>query len=144
MLLMDYGWLSLLPPLVAIALAIVTRRVVPSLLIGILAGTLILKDWSSSWNPLTTVGQLLETHLWTSLCDEDHIRVFLFTSLMGAMIGVIHRAGGMQGIVNALAPLAHSRRGGQLLTWVLGLLIFIDDYANSLLLGHTMRPLADR
>jgi Na+/H+ antiporter NhaC len=50
----------------------------------------------------------------------------------------------MNGVVNSLAPFARSRRGGQLLTWLLGLIIFIDDYANTLLLGHTMRPLADR
>jgi Na+/H+ antiporter NhaC len=141
---MEYGWLSLIPPTVAIFLAIATRRVIPSLLIGVMAGTLVLKDWSTSLNPLTVIGDLLETHLWASFCDPDHLRVFVFTSLMGAMIGVIHRSGGMEGIVNALAPLARSRRGGQLLTWFLGLLIFIDDYANSLLLGHTMRPLADR
>ena len=87
---------------------------------------------------------LLEKHLWTSLCDPDHIRVFVFTALMGAMIGVVQRMGGMQGVVQALAPLARTRRSGQMLTWVLGLLIFIDDYANTLLLGHTMRPLTDR
>ncbi len=141
---MDYGWWSLVPPLVAIILAIVTRRVVASLLLGSAIGALILKDWSADWNPLTAVADLLEKHLWTSLCDPDHIRVFVFTALMGAMIGVVQRMGGMQGVVQALAPLARTRRSGQMLTWVLGLLIFIDDYANTLLLGHTMRPLTDR
>jgi Na+/H+ antiporter NhaC len=141
---MDYGWWSVAPPVVAIVLAILTRRVVASLLLGAAVGVIILQDWSANANPAIAVGQLLETHLWTSLAEEDHLRVFAFTALMGAMIGVIHRCGGMLGVVNLLAPLARSRRGGQLLTWVLGLLIFIDDYANSLLLGHTMRPLADR
>lgn len=141
---MDYGWWSVVPPVAAIVLAIASRRVVPSLLIGVAIGSLILKDWSANWNPLTAVGDLMETHLWTSLADEQHLRVFVFTALMGAMIGVIHRCGGMQGAVNSLAPLARSRRGGQLMTWMLGLLIFIDDYANSLLLGNTMRPLTDR
>ncbi len=141
---MDYGWWSLVPPVVAITLAIVSRRVVASLLFGAAVGALILKDWSANWNVLTALEDLCETHLWRSLCDPDHLRVFAFTALMGAMIGVIHRSGGMQGVVNALAPLARTRRGGQLLTWFLGLLIFIDDYANSLLLGNTMRPLTDR
>ncbi len=141
---MDYGWWSLVPPVVAISLAIVSRRVVPSLLFGAAVGVLILKDWSADWNPLTAVEDLCEAYLWPSLCKSDHVRVFAFTALMGAMIGVIHRSGGMQGVVNALAPLARTRRGGQLLTWFLGLLIFIDDYANSLLLGNTMRPLTDR
>lgn len=141
---MEYGWLSLAPPVVAIGLAIATRRVLVSLMLGIAVGCLILKDWSVSWNPLTALADMMESHLWVSLSDPDHLRVFTFTALMGAMIGVIHKCGGMQGVVNVLAPLARSRRGGQIMTWVLGLVIFIDDYANTLLLGHTMRPLTDR
>ncbi len=141
---MDYGWWSLVPPVVAIGLAIATRRVIASLLLGSVIGVLILKDWSANWNPLTAIADLLENHLWASLCDPEHLRVFVFTALMGAMIGVIHRMGGMHGVVRSLAPLARTRRSGQVLTWVLGLLIFIDDYANTLLLGNTMRPLTDR
>ncbi len=141
---MQYGWLSLLPPIVAIGLAIATRRVLASLLLGIAVGCLILKDWSVSWNPLTAVADMLESRLWVSLSAPSHLRVFTFTALMGAMIGVIHKCGGMRGVVNVLAPLARSRRGGQIMTWVLGLVIFIDDYANSLLLGNTMQPLTDR
>ena len=141
---MDYGWWSLVPPLVAISLAIISRRVVASLLLGAAVGVLILKDWSADWNPFTALAALCETHLWTSLSDPQHIRVFAFTSLMGAMIAVIQRCGGMQGVVDALVPLARTRRSGQLLTWFLGLAIFFDDYANSLLLGTTMRPLTDR
>ena len=141
---MNYGWWSIVPPIVAITLAIATRRVVASLLLGSVVGAVILKDWDTSWNALTILEDLCENHLWKNLCDPDHLRVFVFTSMMGAMIGVIHRTGGMQGVVDSLAPLARTRRGGHLLTWFLGLLIFIDDYANSLLLGNTMRPLTDR
>lgn len=141
---MDYGWWSLVPPLLAISLAILTRRVVASLLCGAAIGALILKDWSANWNPLTALEALCEVHLWASLCDSQHIRVFVFTALMGAMIGVIQRSGGLRGVVGLLVPWARTRRTGQLLTWMLGLLIFIDDYANSLLLGSTMRPLADQ
>ncbi|MDA1052527.1 MAG: Na+/H+ antiporter NhaC family protein [Planctomycetota bacterium] len=136
----SYGCLSLLPPLVAIALAIVTQRVVPSLLAGIFVGALIL----ANGNPVAATGSMLETHLWASLSDDDHLRVFVFTLLMGAMVGVMQQSGGMEAIVNGIAPLARSRRGGQLTVWLLGLIIFFDDYANSLLLGNTMRPLTDR
>ncbi len=146
-----FGWLSLLPPVVAIVLAIATRRILVSLLSGVAIGALI-----SSLKPLPETildavqvpGQFLheacETHLWGSLIDAGHLRVFAFTMLMGAMVAVIQRSGGMRGVVSALAPLARSRRGGQLITWMLGLIVFFDDYANTLLLGHTMRPLADR
>ncbi len=103
---MQFGWWSLVPPTVAIVLAIATRKVVPSLLAGVAMGTLILKDWTVNWNPLTVVEDLAETHLWSSLVQPDHLRVFAFTALMGAMIGVIQRCGGMNGVVNSLAPLA--------------------------------------
>lgn len=141
---LESGWWSIVPPVVAIVLAILTRRVVPSLFLGVVMGVLILEgrsDAPSLWHGLSELG---ETHLWAALGDEDHLRVFAFTLLMGGMIGVIHRAGGMHGVVEAMAPLAKSRRGGQVLTWALGLIVFIDDYANTLLLGNTMRPLADR
>lgn len=136
----SYGCLSLLPPLIAIALAIATRKVVASLLAGIFSGAMIL----SSGNPFVAIHSTLETHLWASLTDSDHLRVFVFTLLMGAMVGVMQRSGGMEAIVNGIAPLARSRRGGQLTVWLLGLIVFFDDYANSLLLGNTMRPLTDR
>jgi len=135
-----FGVWSVLPPLLAIALAIVTRRVIVSLAAGVCLGALML----AGGNVFPTVVSLLVTHLWPSLIDWDHLRVFAFTLLMGAMIGVIHRSGGMHAIVDKLAPWARSRRGGQLVTWLLGLVIFFDDYANTLLLGTTMRPLADR
>lgn len=135
-----YGPLSLLPPVVAILLAIATRRVVIPLLLGIFVGALILEDWK----PHLAVAAFFEGHLWPSLAAEDHLRVFTFTLVMGALVGVIHASGGMHGVVNALAPLARNRRSGQLTTWGLGLIVFFDDYANTLLLGGTMRPLADR
>jgi Na+/H+ antiporter NhaC len=146
-----YGWLSLLPPLVAIVLAIATRRVILPLFIGVTVGALILQEWQAGGSIaafvghlLHALGQLAEEHLWKSLTDEDHLRVFAFTLLMGAMVGVIYRSGGMHGVVDVLGPLARTRRGGQLVTWLLGLLVFFDDYANTLLLGPTMRPLTDK
>jgi Na+/H+ antiporter NhaC len=135
-----HGWLSLLPPLIAILLAITTQRIFSSLLAGILAGALIL----SSGNPITALAAVGEQHLWPSLADPDHLRVFTFTAIMGALVGVMRQAGGFEAIVGGLGPVARSRRGGQLTVWMLGLIVFFDDYANSLLLGNTMRPLTDR
>ncbi len=132
--------LSLLPPLAAIVLAIATRRVVPSLLFGVVVGAALVHGP----DPRTIVYELGVTHLWASLSDMGHVQVFCFTALIGAMIGVVQKSGGMRGVVAAMAPLAKTRRSGQIMTWALGLIVFIDDYANSLLLGHTMRPFADR
>jgi Na+/H+ antiporter NhaC len=135
-----FGWLSLLPPLVAIVLAIVTRRVIPSLIVGVFIGALI----AANGNPLPAVYHTLETHLWGAIVDGFHLRVITFTLLMGAMVGLISRAGGMHGLVALLLPLARTRRGGQLVAWALGLVIFFDDYANTVVLGNTARPITDR
>ena len=135
-----YGWISLAPPLAAIALAIVTRRILISLLAGIFLGALIM----ARGDLVTAVGETLEIHLWRTFVDEGKLRVFSFTLLMGAMVGVINRSGGMRGLVALVTPWASSRRRGQLSVWVLGLLVFFDDYANTILLGSTLRPLCDK
>ena len=122
--------MSILPPIVAIILAIVTRRAVLSLFVGIFAGALI----TAGWNPVTAVHDFFEVHLWPTLVDPGKMRVFAFTLLMGAMVGVISRGGGMQGLVRKPSPYARTRRGGQLTTWALGWAIFFDDYANTILL----------
>ncbi|MFP6674947.1 MAG: Na+/H+ antiporter NhaC family protein [Pirellulaceae bacterium] len=143
----DFGWWSLVPPVVAIVMAIATRRVVVSLLIGLGVGALI---WKGS--PLAAIGGLTFM-LRDSLAvyddvekawDIGHIKVLLFTLMMGAMVGTVHRNGGMAAVARGVANWASNRRRGQLATWGLGLIIFIDDYANSLLVGHTMRPVTDR
>ncbi len=135
-----YGWLSLLPPLIAIVLAIATRRVVLSLVVGIFAGALV----TTGGNILQAVSDTWEIHLWRTLIEPDRLRVFSFTLMMGSLIGVITRCGGMQGLVLLVSPLARTRRRGQLTAWFLGLLVFFDDYANTILLGTTLRPICDR
>ncbi|MEM8947551.1 MAG: Na+/H+ antiporter NhaC family protein, partial [Planctomycetota bacterium] len=135
-----YGWLSLLPPIVAIVLAIATRKAVLSLLAGIFCGAML----TTGGHIGQAVYDLCEVHLWPTFADPGKLRVFSFTLLMGSMIGVICRSGGMQGLIGLISPLAKSRRGGQLTTWLLGLVVFFDDYANTMLLGNTLRPVCDR
>ena len=135
-----YGWLSILPPIAAIALAIVTRRAFLSLVVGIFVGALI----TTRGNPLLAAYDTAEIHLWSTFIEPEKLRVFSFTLLMGAMIGVICRNGGMHGLIRLITPLASNRRRGQLTTWLLGLMIFFDDYANTMLLGGALRPVCDR
>lgn len=135
-----YGLLSLAPPVIAIVLAILTRRLVTSMLIGIFVGALL----TQSGNPLWALSDFWEVHLWKPLVDPTRLRMFSFTLLMGALIGVISRSGGMRGLIDIVTPWARSRRGGQLLVWLMGMVIFFDDYANCLLLGNTMRPITDK
>ena len=135
-----YGVTSLIPPLLAIVLAIATRRVIPSLLLAVFAGALIL----AGGNPIAAVALACEEILWKQFVNPDLLRVFAFTALMAAMIGVIHAAGGMAALVEQIGGWASNRRRGQLATWLLGLVVFFDDYANTLLIGNTMRPVTDR
>lgn len=135
-----YGFLSLLPPIIAIALAILTRKAVWSLFAGLLVGSLMMRQG----NPIDAIYDLFEVHLWPTLIDPGKLRVFSFTLLMGGLVGLIIRCGGMKGFVELISPLARSRRGGQLTTWAMGWVIFFDDYASSILLGNTLRPVCDR
>ncbi len=131
---------SLLPPLVAILLAILFRQVVLALLAGVWLGAMLIHGP----NPFVATLRTVDTYILPSVQDDDNVSILFFTFLLGGMLGVIHRMGGAQGIVNLVAPHARTPRSGQLTTWFLGLVIFFDDYANSLLVGNTMRPLTDK
>jgi len=135
-----YGWLSIAPPLATVVLAIVTKRAVLSLLAGIFVGALILADYQL----LPATVATLEDHLWQKIIDPFQLRVLGFTLLIGAMIGVVSRSGGMHGLMGLVTPLAKTRRRGQIATWCAGLVVFFDDYTNTLLVGATMRSTCDR
>jgi Na+/H+ antiporter NhaC len=131
---------SLLPPLLAIALAIVTRDVLVSLLLAVYTGALLIHGP----NPLIAFARTIDGYVLQALVDPDHASILIFSALLGAMVGVITKSGGTQGIVDWLAPRATDARRGQLATWGMGIAIFFDDYANSLIVGSTMRPITDR
>ncbi len=135
-----YGVWSLLPPLLAVSLAMLTRRIIISLLAGILSACLIL----SSGDPLVAIGRCLGEDLPRSFFKLEHLQVFAFTLMVGGMVGVIHASGGMRSLVFLLEPFANDRRRGQLSAWLAGLVIFFDDYANTLLVGTTFQPVTDR
>lgn len=135
-----YGPWCLAPPAVAVLAAIATRRILRSLAAAILLGALIARGG----NLVAAVGDFFELHLWKTLVDESKLRVFTFTLTMGALVGVLNRAGGMRGLIEAVAAVASNRRRAQGGTVGLGFLVFFDDYANALLLGSSLRPLADR
>ncbi len=134
------GWLSLLPPLLAIGLALATRDVLISLFLGIFGGALIL----NGWNPFAALGRTVDQFIVPALTEESNTSIIVFTLFLGGMVGLITKSGGTRGIIERLAPYATNRRRGQLATWAMGVLIFFDDYANTLIVGPTMRPITDR
>ncbi|HEX6203484.1 MAG TPA: hypothetical protein VF100_10795, partial [Thermoanaerobaculia bacterium] len=125
------GWLSIVPPLLAIGLALVFKDVLVSLFLGVFAGALILVQW----RPIAAFARSIDTFILPALADSDHAKIVVFTTLLGGMVGVITKSGGTQGIVDRIAPFATTSRRGQIATWLLGVAIFFDDYANTLIVG---------
>ncbi len=142
---MELGFLSLVPPLIAIVLAIATKRVILPLAFAVLCGAVILSQDSQTVGAWA-VGSLggFKDAIWNAVTSFDHLRALAFSLLLGAMVGVLEAGGGMHALVNFLSRNIRSRRGGQTLIASLGLTIFFDDYANTLLVGGTMRTTADR
>jgi len=137
------GWVSVLPPLVAIALALIVRQVIPALFVGIWIGAWAAADFSAAGS-ITALVRTADVYILEALAEADHASVILFTLMVGGMVGVISRNGGMLGIVERIAGLARSARRASAATVAMGLTIFFDDYANTLVVGNTMRPITDR
>lgn len=134
------GWLSLMPPIIAILLALIFRDVMLSLFLGIFSGALIL----NGWDIFASLGRTVDSFIVPALADADHAAILVFTTLLGGMVGLVTKSGGTHGIVEMLKPYATNKRRGLLATWAMGLVVFFDDYANTLIVGPTMRPITDR
>ena len=132
--------LSIIPPLVAILFALLFRQVILSLMMGVLLGVWI----TASYKVLPAVLNTLSKVIPDSLASHDHISIIIFSVLLGGMVGIISANGGTPAIVDLVLPRIRSRRGAQLACWFLGCAIFFDDYANTLIVGNTMRPITDR
>ncbi|WP_321517010.1 Na+/H+ antiporter NhaC family protein [Marinifilum fragile] len=140
-------WMSILPPLIAILIALVFKEVFSALFVGLFSGTLIIfgyQDISFFSAFFKAIFAISDTYIIQSLADTGHISIIVFSMLIGAMVNLITQNGGMQGVVNKLSRFANSSRSGQFVTWLLGVLIFFDDYANTLVVGNTMRPVTDK
>lgn len=140
-------WLSILPPLIAIVMALLLKEVISALFFGVLSGTFIMALYGGH-EPGTALGsgllRVMDTYVVGSIFDIDHAMIIVFTLTIGGMVKIISANGGMQGIVNWLLRRANGPRSGQLMTFVMDLCIFFDDYSNTLMVGNTMRPVADK
>lgn len=137
--------ITLIPPLVAIVLAFITKNVVISLFIGIFSGSFIINI--SSGNVIVAfVNAFLDivNRALNSLADPWNAGIILQVLAIGGVISLVARMGGAKAIAESLAKRAKTARGTQLTAWFLGLLVFFDDYANSLIVGPIVRPVADK
>lgn len=140
-------WLSIIPPLIAILIALIIREVYSALFTGIWVGTAIIYYYKGSVFFVAIFKgflAILDTYILESLNNSGHLSIILFSMIIAATVSLISKNGGMKGVVNRLSKFATSPRSGSLVTWLLGVVIFFDDYANTLVVGNTMRPLADK
>lgn len=137
-------WAAVAPPLIAIILAILFRQVLVALMLGLVAGVLIMSDLQAWPAFQALLGDYIIDAIVSADAGYGHAKIVVFSLLLGAMVGVISKSGGTAGIVHALTGRTSTRRSGQVATAGIGTAIFFDDYANCLIVGNTMRPITDR
>ena len=136
----DLGFFALSPAILAVVLALWTRHVILSLGASVwLGATLVVGG-----NPITGLVHAVDPFLLDAIADRDHVKVTVFSLLVAATVGVMGAGGGTKALVGLFVKLAKTRRSGMLASWIAGLMVFFDDYANCLIVGSSMRGLADR
>ena len=131
--------LSLLPPIIAIVLALLTKEVYSSLFVGILSGALIYSN-GNVWNMvLTTFDTMI-----SKICDSWNVGILIFLVMLGIMVSLVNKAGGSAAYGRWASKHIKTKAGALVSTSVLGMLIFIDDYFNCLTVGSVMRPVTDK
>ena len=132
-------YLALLPPVIAIVLALITKEVFSSLFVGVLAGALL----ATNFNPVGSLNTIVGDGFISSVADSWNAGILIFLVLLGMMVALINKAGGSRAFGAWAQKHVKSRVGAQMATFLLGTLIFVDDYFNCLTVGSVMRPVAD-
>ena len=136
----SYGFLSILPPLVAVALAWRFKNVLASLLAGCFTGTLIL----FRGNPMTAVVDLIRNTIFVQAADAYNSNLLVMMVFIGGFVGVVTYSGGARAFAEKSALWISSRARAQVATWLAGILIFFSDSASPLLVGSVFQPICDR
>ena len=136
-------WLSILPPLIAIGIALIFRQVLFALFLGIWSGAYLVGELSFGYifnSFFTSISDFIVP----AVADVGHLSIIVFTLLIGGIVGVITENGGTRGIIKAITRFVRTKVHGQLVTSLMGFIVFFDDYANTMVVGSTMRPLTDK
>ncbi|MFC4557878.1 Na+/H+ antiporter NhaC family protein [Virgibacillus kekensis] len=137
---MDFGILSLLPPVLAIVLAIVTRNVIPALFAGVWLGATMVHDW----NPLMGLYASFSEFILPNVGDPWSATVLVYCGIFGVLITVLQSTGGAHAIAYAISKKVKTDRGAQGSTMLFGIIIFFEDYFNALTVGSVMRSVTDK
>lgn len=140
------GWMTLIPPIIAIFLAFITKNVILSLFVGIFSGTILMQFYYGTNILLAFVYGFTDIvdYILGSLADPWNAGIILQVMTIGGLIALVTSMGGAQAVAESLAKRAKGPVSAQLITWALGILIFFDDYANALIVGPIMRPVTDK
>ena len=130
---------SLFPPLLAIAMAFIFGNILPALITGILLGALLVEDFA----PLGTLERTVTDYGWGTITDPFALYVCAFTLALLGLVNISVAMGGIRGLIDKLAHWAKGVRSTQLVTALMGLAVFFDDYANTVVVGGAARPLTD-
>ncbi len=133
-----FGLLSILPALIAITLAVLTKDVILSLALGILSGFVIMYGF----DPLLLLTKISDL-LVLKLSDAWNLRIILFVILLGSLIGMLSKAGAVAAFGKSSIKVIKKRKNVLLVTWIMGIIMFIDDYFSALSVGSVMRPVSD-
>jgi Na+/H+ antiporter NhaC len=136
------GWISLMPAFLAIAVALLLRNVLPALLIGLWLGSTALEGFTFA-GVAQGLLNVFSVFIVNALANPDHAAIIAFSMMIGGMVGIITRNGGMTSVVRMIVSRAKTAVGGQVAIWLMGLMIFFDDYANTMVVGNTARPITD-
>lgn len=134
-----YVIFPLLPPLLAIILAIVTKQVLPALFAGIWVGALMI----TGYNPVSATTQTLAWII-SSATDSWNATILIFDFIIGAFVGILYASGSMHALARSIGRKVKSAKGSSFIAWLLGVLVFFDDYTNTIVVGNTTRPLTDK
>lgn len=133
-------WTSMLPPLVAVVFAVCFRSLVGALSFAFLTGAVLYYGW----NPVQFIPGALKNFLLANILGQFSLYIFGFLFALVGMVHVLYKSGGIQGLVAVFARIAKTARSAQVATMASGLMIFFDDYSNTIVVGQTMRSLTDR
>lgn len=137
---MEYGVLTLLPPVLAIVLAIVTRNVIPALFAGVWLGATMIHGW----NPLLGLYASFDEFILPNVGDPWSATVLIYCGIFGVLVMVLQKTGGAHAIAHAISKKVKSDRGAQGSTMLFGMIIFFEDYFNALTVGSVMRSVTDK
>jgi len=137
------GWLSIIPPVIAIGLALWLKTVIPALFLGLWAGVMI-QNGLTIKSFFSSAVDAFAVRIHGVMTDPDHVSIILFSCMIGGMVSIISRNGGMLGVINIVIRWANTPKRGQMSVWFLGLCIFFDDYTNTMVVGNSVRSVTDK